>query len=63
MEWPYILNLLADKFKHLGGELKMGNGVKTINAKQGTVDSVTLANEEELATAAVLSSMGYVGNA
>ena len=57
---PFILNLLAEKFKVLGGELKMGNGVKTINAKQGTVGSVTLENEEELATEAVLSSMGYV---
>ena len=56
----YILNLMADKFKELGGELKMGSGVKTINASQGIVGSVTLENDEELATEAVLSSMGYV---
>ncbi len=56
----YILNLLAEKFKKLGGELKMGNGVQTINASGRTVSSVTLENEEELATEAVLSSMGYV---
>ncbi len=56
----YILNLMAQKFKDLGGELKMGNGVKTINAKQGTVASVTLEDGEELETRAVLSSMGYV---
>ncbi|MBT3508536.1 MAG: NAD(P)/FAD-dependent oxidoreductase [Nitrospina sp.] len=56
----YILNLMAEKFKNLGGELKMGNGIKTINAKQGTVYSVTLENEEELETETVLSSMGYV---
>ena len=56
----YILNLMADKFKELGGELKMGSGVKTINASQGIVHSVTLENDEELATEAVLSSMGYV---
>jgi phytoene dehydrogenase-like protein len=56
----YILNLMAEKFKALGGELKMGNGVKTINASQGTVGSVTLENEEELETVTVLSSMGYV---
>jgi len=57
---PYILNLMAEKFEHLGGELRMGNGIKTINAKQQTVCSVTLENEEELETTAVLSSMGYV---
>ncbi len=57
---PYILNLMAQRFKERGGELKMGNGVKTINAKRGAVGSVTLDDGEELATAAVLSSMGYV---
>ncbi|MBT5632942.1 MAG: NAD(P)/FAD-dependent oxidoreductase [Nitrospina sp.] len=56
----YILNLMAEKFKDLGGELKMGNGINTINAKQGTVYSVTLENEDELETETVLSSMGYV---
>ncbi len=56
----FILNLLADKYKKLGGELKMGCGVQSINASKGTVASVTLENEEELATAIVLSSMGYV---
>jgi phytoene dehydrogenase-like protein len=56
----YILNLMAEKFKNLGGELKMGNGVKTINSSQGKVCSVTLEKEEELETETVLSSMGYV---
>jgi phytoene dehydrogenase-like protein len=56
----YILNLMADKFKSLGGELRMGNGVKTINSKEGTVYSVTLDKDGELETEAVLSSMGYV---
>ncbi|MFP6638574.1 MAG: NAD(P)/FAD-dependent oxidoreductase [Nitrospinaceae bacterium] len=56
----YILNLMADKFKNLGGELRMGNGVKTINSKEGTVYSVTLEKDDELETEAVLSSMGYV---
>jgi phytoene dehydrogenase-like protein len=56
----YILNFMAEKFKNLGGELKMGCGVKTINARQGKVCAVTLENEQELATIAVLSSMGYV---
>ncbi len=56
----YILNLMAQKFKDLGGELKMGNGIKTINSTQGKVSSVTLENEEELESKTVLSSMGYV---
>ena len=38
----------------------MGNGVKAINVSQSKVSSVTLENEEELTTEAVLSSMGYV---
>jgi phytoene dehydrogenase-like protein len=56
----YILNLMADKFTKLGGELRMGNGIKTINASHGKVSSVTLEKGEELETETVLSSMGYV---
>ena len=56
----YILNLMANKFKNLGGELRMGNGVKAINVSQRTASSVTLEDGEELTTDAVLSSMGYV---
>jgi phytoene dehydrogenase-like protein len=56
----YILSLMSDKFKNLGGELKMGIGVKTINNIKGVVGSVTLENEEELTTETVLSSIGYV---
>lgn len=56
----YILNLMAKKFKELGGELKMGNGIKSINSTQGKVCSVSLENEEELESETVLSSMGYV---
>ncbi|MZH45791.1 MAG: NAD(P)/FAD-dependent oxidoreductase [Nitrospinae bacterium] len=56
----YILNLMAQKFKELGGELKMGNGIKSINSTQGKVCSVSLENEEELESETVLSSMGYV---
>ena len=56
----YILNLMAEKYKNLGGELRMGNGVKAIKVSQRKASSVTLENEEELTTEAVLSSMGYV---
>ena len=56
----YILNLLVQRYKDLGGEMRLGNGVKAINTRQGSVSSVTLEDGEELATQAVLSSMGYI---
>jgi phytoene dehydrogenase-like protein len=56
----YILNLMVQRYKDLGGELRLGNGVKAINTRQGSVSSVTLEDGEELATQAVLSSMGYI---
>ena len=56
----YILHLLEQKFKQLGGELRMGAGVTSINAENGAVESVTLENDEQLAAEAVISSMGYV---
>jgi len=56
----YILHLMAEKFKELGGELKMGNGIESINAREGKVHSVLLEKGEVLETEAVLSSMGYV---
>ncbi len=56
----YILHLLEQKFKQLGGELRMGAGVTSINAENGTVKSLTLENGEQLAAETVISSMGYV---
>jgi phytoene dehydrogenase-like protein len=56
----YILHLLEEKFKQLGGELRMGAGVTSINAENGTVESITLENGEQLSADAVISSMGYV---
>jgi len=56
----YILQLLEEKFKQLGGELRMGAGVTSINAERGTVKSVTLENGEQLSVETVISSMGYV---
>ena len=58
----YILNLMANKFKELGGELKMGSGVKTINANQRIVGSVTLEKNEELATDDGAIFYGLFGN-
>ena len=56
----HILHLLEQKFKKLGGELRMGSGVTSINTKNGTVESVTLENGEQLVAESVISSMGYV---
>ena len=56
----YILHLLEEKFKQLGGELCMGSGVTSINAENGTVESVTLENGEQLTAETVISSMGYI---
>jgi len=56
----YILNLLVDKFKSLGGELRMDAEVETINSKQGEFKSLNLVGGEELTASAVISSMGYV---
>ncbi len=57
---PYILQLFAEKFKQLGGELRMGSGVTSINAENRTVESVTLENGEQLIAENIISSMGYV---
>ena len=57
---PYILQLFEEKFKQLGGELRMGSGVTSINAENRTVESVTLENGEQLIAENIISSMGYV---
>jgi len=55
-----ILNLLVEKYKALGGELRMGTAVSTLNIAGDKVNSVTLANGESLAAKTVISSMGHV---
>ena len=57
---PYILKLFEEKFKQLGGELRIGSGVTSINAENRTVESVTLENGEQLIAENIISSMGYV---
>ncbi|MFQ5450952.1 MAG: phytoene desaturase family protein [Nitrospinaceae bacterium] len=56
----YILHLLVDKYKNLGGELRMGAPVETLDVEGGSLRSVTLENGERLHAKTVLSSMGYV---
>ncbi len=57
---PYILGLLVDKYRSLGGELRMGAGVASITHQNGELRSLQLENGETLAADKVLSSAGYV---
>jgi len=57
---PYILGLLVDKYQNLGGELRMGAKVESIDIEQGTAWSLTLVDGEKLTADAVISSMGRV---
>jgi phytoene dehydrogenase-like protein len=56
----YILNLLVDKYKNLGGELRMGAEVASINSEKEIFKSLTLANGEELSAVSLISSMGRI---
>jgi len=56
----YILNLLVDKYKSLGGELRMDAEVDIINSRQGEFRSLNLVGGEELTASALISSMGRV---
>lgn len=57
---PYILKLLVDKYKSLGGELRLGRGVESINIRDGQARSLTLSGGETLNAEAIVSSAGYV---
>jgi len=54
----YILNLLVDKYKSLGGYLRMGAEVEFINSERGEFKYLTLVGGEQLYADAVISSMG-----
>ena len=56
----YILNLMVDRYKSLGGELRMGVEVQSINSAKGVFESLTLADGEHLQADAVISSMGRI---
>jgi phytoene dehydrogenase-like protein len=56
----YILNLLVEKYKSLGGELRMGTGVERIEHRGGTLQGVHLENCETLRADKVISSAGNV---
>lgn len=56
----YILNLLLSKYKHLGGEIRLGAEVESINVEAGLVRSVTLSGGEKVESRKIISSVGYV---
>ena len=56
----YILNLLVDKYKNLGGELRMDSEVKSITSKNGIFKGVKLVDGDQLTADVLISSMGRV---
>ncbi|QPJ64785.1 MAG: NAD(P)/FAD-dependent oxidoreductase [Candidatus Nitrohelix vancouverensis] len=56
----YILQLMVDKYQRLGGEMIMGDGVKSIPVRNGVAGTVELESGRELQADAILSSAGYI---
>jgi phytoene dehydrogenase-like protein len=56
----YILNLLVDKYKNLGGELRMGSEVESITSKNGIFKGVKLVGDDQLTADVLISSMGRI---
>ncbi|MFH1918420.1 MAG: NAD(P)/FAD-dependent oxidoreductase [Planctomycetota bacterium] len=54
-----ILKKLADKFKGLGGDLRLRSGVSRIAVKEGAAEKVVLDDGTELEARQVLSSAGW----
>jgi len=53
-----IINLLIEKYMQLGGELRLGAGIKKIDTERGVVKSVILDNGEIIQSNKVMSSIG-----
>lgn len=56
----YILDLMRERYTQLGGELRLGAEVQSIETAGGEVKAVTLADGERLGAGKVISSMGYL---
>ena len=54
-----ILKKLLQKFKNLGGELRLKTGVHKLLSKEGRVDKIELTDGTEIAAKNVLSSAGW----
>ncbi len=53
-----VINLLLEKYKQAGGELRLGIGIKKINVENGSVVGVTLDSGEIIQANKVMSSIG-----
>jgi phytoene dehydrogenase-like protein len=53
-----IINLLIEKYIQLGGELRLGAGIREIDTERGVVKSVILDNGEIIQSNKVMSSIG-----
>ena len=53
-----VINLLLEKYKNLGGELRLGTGIKKIDVENGVIRGVTLDSGEKIQANKVMSSMG-----
>jgi phytoene dehydrogenase-like protein len=53
-----VINLLLEKYKQAGGELRLGTGIKKINIENGVVTGVTLDSGETVQSNKVMSSIG-----
>lgn len=53
-----VINLLCEKFKQAGGELRLGTGIKKIDTENGVAKGVTLDSGEKIQAGKVMSSMG-----
>jgi phytoene dehydrogenase-like protein len=53
-----IINLLLEKYTQLGGELRLGTGIKKIDIENGAVTGVTLDSGEKIQSHKVMSSIG-----
>jgi phytoene dehydrogenase-like protein len=55
-----ILHKLVERFRQLGGELRLRAGVRRIAVRDGAVEKVVLDDGSELAAGQVLSSAGWL---
>ena len=53
-----VINLLLEKYAQLGGELRLGTGIKKIDIENGSVSGVTLDSGEKIQAIKVMSSIG-----
>lgn len=53
-----VINLLLERYTQLGGELRLGTGIKKIDVENGVVQGVTLDSGEKIMANKVMSSIG-----